>query len=100
MNTRYRGLHEFEHGRMPRLGVVLVNLCTPESSTPAAVRRYLAEFLSDPRVVEIPSLVWKVILHGIILRVRPKKSARAYASVWTDQGSPLKAVSQALTRGG
>jgi ferrochelatase len=83
---------------MPRLGVVLVNLGTPESPTPAAVRRYLAEFLSDPRVVEIPRLVWKVILHGIILRVRPKKSARAYASVWTDQGSPLKAISQALTR--
>jgi len=98
LNTRYQGLREFEHGRMPRLGVVLVNLGTPESPTPAAVRRYLAEFLSDPRVVEIPRLVWKVILHGIILRVRPKKSARAYASVWTDQGSPLKAISQALTR--
>ena len=83
---------------MPRLGVVLVNLGTPESPTPAAVRRYLAEFLSDPRVVEVPRLVWKVILHGIILRVRPKKSARAYVSVWTDQGSPLKVISQALTQ--
>ena len=94
----YQGLQEFEHGRMPRLGVVLVNLGTPESPTPDAVRRYLAEFLSDPRVVEIPRLIWKVILHGIILRVRPKKSAHAYASVWTDKGSPLMAISQALTQ--
>jgi ferrochelatase len=98
LKPRYQGLREFEHGRMPRLGVVLVNLGTPESPTPDAVRRYLAEFLSDPRVVEIPRLVWKVILHGIILRVRPKKSAHAYASVWTDQGSPLRAISQALTQ--
>ena len=97
MKTRYQGLREFEHGREPRLGVVLVNLGTPESPTPAAVRRYLAEFLSDPRVVEIPRLVRKVILHGIILRVRPKKSAHAYASVWTDEGSPLRTISQALT---
>jgi ferrochelatase len=97
LNPRYQGLREFDHVRMPRLGVVLVNLGTPESPTPAALRRYLAEFLSDPRVVEIPRLVWKVILHGIILRVRPKKSARAYASVWTDQGSPLRAISQQLT---
>ena len=94
----YQGLQEFEHGRMPRLGVVLVNLGTPESPTPDAVRRYLAEFLSDPRVVEIPRLIWKVILHGIILRVRPKKSAHAYASVWTDKGSPLMAISQALAQ--
>jgi ferrochelatase len=82
---------------MPRLGVVLVNLGTPESPTPAALRRYLGEFLSDPRVVEIPRLLWKVILHGIILRVRPAKSARAYTSVWTDSGSPLRAFSEALT---
>ena len=97
MRSRYRGLTGFEHGRMPRLGVVLVNLGTPESPTPAALRRYLGEFLSDPRVVEIPRLAWKVILHGIILRVRPKKSAHAYAAVWTDAGSPLRAFSEALT---
>ena len=97
MRSRYRGLKEFEHGRMPRLGVVLVNLGTPQAPTAAALRRYLGEFLSDPRVVEIPRLVWKIILHGIILRVRPKKSAHAYASVWTDAGSPLRAFSEALT---
>lgn len=98
MRSRYRGLTGYEHGRMPRLGVVLVNLGTPEAPTPAALRRYLGEFLSDPRVVEIPRLVWKVILHGIILRVRPKKSAHAYATVWTDAGSPLRAFSESLTQ--
>lgn len=77
------------HGQPERTGVLLVNLGTPDAPTPAALRRYLAEFLSDRRVVEIPALVWKVILHGIILRIRPAKSARKYASVWTPEGSPL-----------
>ncbi|MEX8498453.1 ferrochelatase [Leptothrix ochracea] len=77
------------HGRPARVGVLLVNLGTPEAPTPAALRRYLGEFLSDTRVVEIPRLIWWPILHGIILRVRPKKSAAKYASVWTPQGSPL-----------
>jgi len=97
--SKYQGLANFEHGRMPRLGVVMVNLGTPDAPTPSALRRYLAEFLSDPRVVEIPRLVWKIILHGIVLRVRPAKSARAYASVWTDQGSPLRAISSELAAG-
>jgi protoporphyrin/coproporphyrin ferrochelatase len=77
------------HGIPVRTGVLLVNLGTPEAPTPAALRRYLAEFLSDPRVVEIPRLLWWPILHGIILRLRPAKSAAKYASVWTPQGSPL-----------
>lgn len=75
-------------------GVLLVNLGTPDAPTTTAVRRYLAEFLSDPRVIEIPQLLWKVILHGIILRVRPKKSAALYQSIWTDEGSPLLAISK------
>ena len=74
------------------IGVLLVNLGTPDAPTPRAVKRYLAEFLSDPRVVEIPPLVWQPILRGIILNVRPKKSAHAYAQVWTDKGSPLAAI--------
>jgi ferrochelatase len=78
-----------------RTGVLLVNLGTPESPTPAAVRRYLAEFLMDRRVVEIPRAVWWPILHGIILRVRPKKSAHAYAQVWSADGSPLAAITKA-----
>jgi ferrochelatase len=73
-------------------GVLLVNLGTPDAPTPEAVRRYLAEFLSDPRVVEIPRLVWWPILHGIILNTRPRKSAQAYVEVWTEQGSPLAAI--------
>lgn len=78
----------------PDVGVLLINLGTPEAPTPAAVRRYLAEFLSDPRVVEIPKIIWKPILHGIILRTRPARSAEAYAQVWTEEGSPLMAISK------
>lgn len=73
----------------PRIGVMLANLGTPEAPTPKAVRRYLAQFLWDRRVVEIPRALWWLILHGIILRVRPAKSAHAYAQVWTADGSPL-----------
>jgi len=71
------------------LGVLLVNLGTPEAPTPAAVRRFLAEFLSDPRVIEIPRVVWLPILYGIVLNTRPRKSAHAYAQIWTQDGSPL-----------
>lgn len=80
----------FQHGQRQQVGVLLVNLGTPDAPTAPAVRRYLAQFLSDPRVVEIPAWLWKPILHGIILRVRPAKSARKYASIWTPQGSPLR----------
>ena len=73
-----------------RTAVVLCNLGTPDAPTAPAVRRYLAEFLGDPRVVEIPKALWWIILHGIILRTRPKKSAEKYASIWTPDGSPLK----------
>ena len=79
----------------PRVGVLLVNLGTPDAPTAAAVRRYLKEFLSDRRVVEIPRLVWWPILNGIILNTRPKKSAHAYAQVWGPDGSPLAAITKA-----
>ncbi|MED5619184.1 ferrochelatase [Ideonella sp. BN130291] len=78
------------HGSTARTAVLVVNLGTPEAPTAPAVRRYLAEFLSDHRVVEIPRWLWKPILHGIILRTRPAKSAAKYASIWTPEGSPLK----------
>jgi protoporphyrin/coproporphyrin ferrochelatase len=77
------------HGTPQCTAVLLVNLGTPDEPTPAALRRYLAEFLSDPRVVEIPRLVWWLILHGVILRTRPAKSAAKYAAIWTAAGSPL-----------
>lgn len=84
----------FVHGRAPgpATGILLCNLGSPDAPTPAAVRRYLAQFLSDPRVVEIPRLLWWPILHGIILRTRPAKSAAKYATVWTPDGSPLKTI--------
>jgi ferrochelatase len=78
----------------PKVGVLLANLGTPDEPTAPALRRYLAEFLSDPRVIELPRLLWLFILHGIILRVRPKKSAALYKSVWTSEGSPLLAISR------
>ena len=84
----------FRHGQAPvatsTTAVLYCNLGTPDEPTAKALRRYLAEFLGDPRVVEIPRLVWMVILHGIILRVRPKKSAAKYASIWMPEGSPLR----------
>lgn len=84
----------------PKVGVLLINLGTPDAPDAKSVRRYLAEFLSDRRVVEIPPLVWQPILRGVILTTRPKKSAHAYQQVWTDDGSPLavhtRATAQAL----
>ena len=77
-----------------KIGVLLINLGTPEAPHPKAVRAYLAEFLSDRRVIEIPAIAWQPILRGIILRTRPKKSAHAYAQVWTEHGSPLAAISR------
>jgi ferrochelatase len=77
------------------IGVMLVNLGTPDAPTPAAVRRYLREFLSDRRVVELPPLVWQPILRGIVLNTRPRKSAHAYQQVWRQDGSPLAAITRA-----
>ncbi|MGZ9897660.1 ferrochelatase [Shewanella gaetbuli] len=93
--ARFSGLDkETGHSARGKSGVLLVNLGTPDEPTAPAVRRYLAEFLADPRVVEIPKLVWMIILHGIILRVRPAKSAALYKEIWTDEGSPLLAISE------
>ena len=85
----YQGTVQFRHDSAARTGVLLVNLGTPAAADARAVRRYLAQFLSDPRVVEIPRWLWLPILHGVILRVRPAKSAKKYASIWTEDGSPL-----------
>ena len=76
----------------PQIGVLLINLGTPDAPEARAVRRYLAEFLSDRRVIEIPPIAWQPILHGIILRTRPKKSAEAYNQIWTNEGSPLRVI--------
>lgn len=87
--TTYRPEPKFLHDRVPHIGVLLVNLGTPEAPTPAAVRRYLGEFLADPRVVEIPRVAWRPLLHGFVLRTRPARSAARYAAIWTRDGSPL-----------
>lgn len=92
----------YTHGQAARTGILLCNLGTPAAPTAAALRRYLGQFLSDTRVVELPKLLWWPILHGIILRTRPAKSAAKYASIWTPEGSPLKVWTEkqaALLRG-
>ncbi len=80
----------FQHGQPTRVGVLLINLGTPEAPTPRAVRRYLKEFLWDPRVVELPRPLWWLILNGFVLPLRPRRSAQRYAQVWTPEGSPLR----------
>lgn len=82
----------------PKVGVLLINLGTPDAPDAKAVRRYLGQFLTDPRVIEIPALLWRPILHGIVLRTRPKKSAHAYAQVWSEEGSPLAAITKRQAR--
>jgi len=92
--ARYEGTPDFHHDQAPTTGVLLVNLGTPDAPTPQAVRRFLAEFLWDPRVVEVPRPLWWLILHGVILRVRPARVARAYQTVWSEAGSPLLAIAK------
>ncbi len=87
------------HGQSPKTAILYCNLGTPDAPTAPALRRYLAEFLGDGRVVEIPKPLWWLILHGIILRVRPARSAAKYASIWTAQGSPLLVHTQAQAQG-
>jgi ferrochelatase len=87
--TYFKPEPPYSHGTPSRTGILLINLGTPDEPTPSALRRYLRQFLSDRRVVEIPQLLWWPILHGIILNTRPAKSAEKYAQVWTSDGSPL-----------
>lgn len=91
---RFRPEPPYSHGTSHRIGVVLVNLGTPQAPTAAALRPYLRQFLSDPRVVEIPRPIWWPILNALVLNVRPRQSARRYAAIWTEQGSPLKVHTQ------
>ena len=93
---KYVGRPEYQHGTGEKLGVLVVNLGTPDAPDTKSVRRYLRQFLSDPRIIELPKILWMLILHGVILRVRPAKSAEAYREVWDDEtGSPLMSVSLA-----
>jgi len=93
---RYTGLGHLNGASLPATGVLLVNLGTPDAPTAAALRPYLAEFLADPRVIEYPRWLWWLVLHGIILRTRPARSAHAYERIWMPEGSPLRVHSEAL----
>jgi len=86
---KYQGSPEFSHQQADKIGVLITNLGTPDAPTPKALHRYLKEFLWDPRVVEVPRLIWWFALNGVILRIRPRRSAKSYATVFTDEGSPL-----------
>ncbi|WP_100643608.1 ferrochelatase [Alteromonas facilis] len=86
---KYQSNTGFTHRQSDKIGVLLTNLGTPEAPTKQALKPYLKEFLSDPRVVEVPRLIWWFVLNGIILNIRPKRSAHAYSTVWTERGSPL-----------
>lgn len=97
--SRYAPEPPYTHGSPACTGVLYANLGTPSAPTTPAVRRYLAEFLSDPRVVELPRALWWLILHGVILRTRPAQSAIKYASIWLPQGSPLAHWTQAQAQG-
>lgn len=95
----YQPTPEFEHGSSDFTGILLVNLGTPDAPTTAAVRRFLKPFLSDPRVIEYPRLLWWLILNGVILRIRPSRSAEAYRKIWTEDGSPLLLHSRDIANG-
>ena len=100
--ARYQPEPPYSHGAARRVGVLLVNLGTPEAPTAPATRAYLKEFLSDPRVVEIPRALWLPLLHLYVLNTRPAKSAQRYAQIWTKDGSPLRAHTErqaAMLRG-
>lgn len=90
----YKGNSEYKHDTPRMTGILITNLGTPDAPTTGSVRRYLAEFLSDPRVIELPKLLWWFILHGIILRIRPSRSAKAYKKIWKNDGSPLLSISK------
>jgi ferrochelatase len=97
---RFRSPARTEHGQVPAIGVLVANLGTPTAPTARALRRYLAEFLADPRVIELPRLAWWLILHSIVLRTRPAKSAALYSKVWDEkEGSPLLAISRRQAAG-
>lgn len=91
---KYQGLKDFKHDTQPKIGVLVTNLGTPQAPTKKALKVYLKEFLSDPRVVEVPRLLWWCILNLVILNIRPARSAKAYETVWTKQGSPLMVHTQ------
>ncbi len=96
---KYIGKSDYDHAATQKLGVLITNLGTPDAATPTALRKYLGEFLWDPRVVEFPRPLWWLVLNLVILRVRPKSSAATYAKIWTENGSPLMVHTKAQLAG-
>lgn len=99
MKKRFRGETDYQHGEIPAFGVLLTNLGTPAAPTAAALRPYLKQFLSDPRVIDLPRWKWYPILYLFVLTRRPAKSAEAYEQIWTDDGSPLLVYSRKQAEG-
>lgn len=91
---KYKNFDHYDHTLPPKMGLLLCNLGTPQAPTKAALKVYLKEFLSDPRIVELPRLLWWLVLNLVILKIRPRKSAKSYQSVWTQEGSPLAVYTQ------
>jgi len=98
LRTNYLPEPQAPGGRVAKPAVLLINLGTPDAPTPQAVRRYLRQFLSDPRVIEIPRALWLPLLHGVVLNTRPRRSARKYASIWYPEGSPLRVHTERQAR--
>ena len=87
--VKYIGEKDYEHGSKEKIGVLITNLGTPDAPNKKELKVYLNQFLSDPRVIELPKILWQIILKLVILQIRPSKSAEAYKQIWTDKGSPL-----------
>ena len=96
--VKYIGEKDYQHGSQEKTGVLITNLGTPDAPTRKALKPYLKEFLSDPRVIEIPKLIWQIILNLVILQIRPRRSAANYKKIWTDEGSPLLYISKEQVR--
>ena len=96
---KYEGEKDYKHGAKENLGVLITNLGTPDSPRTKELRTYLKEFLSDPRVIEVPKFLWQVILRGIILNLRPKKVAKLYKSIWRKEGGPLLVMLEKQKKG-
>ena len=96
--TKYVGEKNYQHGSKEKTGVLITNLGTPDAPTRKALKPYLKEFLSDPRVIEIPKIIWQIILNLVILQIRPRRSALNYKKIWTDHGSPLLHISKEQVR--
>ncbi len=96
--VKYVGEKNYQHGSKEKTAVLITNLGTPDAPTSKALKPYLKEFLSDPRVIEIPKLIWQIILNLVILQIRPRRSAANYKKIWTDDGSPLLHISKEQVR--